>query len=327
MNPAGHFELPPEKQREYKKALKLEWLTIAYLLSAVAAIYATLGSSQAMKTAWAEDILSLVPAISFLVASRFRNRSPNRRFAYGYHRAVTVAFLCAAVALFFMGLFLLYDALSSLAAFEHPSIGVVQLFGHQIWLGWLMLPALVWSAIPAFFLGRAKLPLARSLHDKVLYGDAVMNKADWLTAGAAMVGVIGIAFGLWWADAAAAAFISLDIIHDGYRNLKAVVADLMDERPKVVDDSQIDPLPERVRTELRGMSWVKDAQVRMREEGHVFFGEAFVVPRSDDSLTDKIKRATEQLKDLDWRLHDLVLTPVKQLPQEADEREEGPEEP
>jgi cation diffusion facilitator family transporter len=319
-----HFELPPEKQQEYKKAKKLEWWTIAYLLSAIAAIYATLGSSQAMKTAWAEDMLSLIPAIAFLVASRYRNRSPNKRFAYGYHRSVSVAFLCAAVALFFMGLFLLYDALSSLAAFEHPSIGVVQLFGHQIWLGWLMLPALVWSAIPAFFLGRAKIPLARSLHDKVLYGDAVMNKADWLTAGAAMVGVIGIGFGLWWADAVAAAFISLDIIHDGYRNLKAVVADLMDERPKVVDDSQIDPLPERVRTELCNMSWVKDAQVRMREEGHVFFGEAFVVPRSDESLTSRIKKATNDLKAMDWRLHDLVLTPVEEIPKD---HKEGPDEP
>ena len=321
MTRTGQFELPPEKQAEYKKAVRLEWITIAYLLSAVAAIYATLGSSQAMKTAWAEDILSLIPPISFLVASRYRSRRPNSRFAYGYHRAVSIAFLCAAVALFFMGLFLLYDALSALLSFEHPSIGVVQLFGHQIWLGWLMLPALVWSAIPAFFLGRAKLPLASSLHDKVLFGDATMNKADWLTAGAAMIGVIGIGFGLWWADAAAAAFISLDIIHDGYKNLKAVIADLMDERPKVVDDSQIDPLPERVRSELRTISWVKDAQVRMREEGHVFFGEAFVVPRSDELLTSRIAKATDQVKALDWRLHDLVITPVKELPVDEERAE------
>ena len=326
MSGSEHFELPPDKQEEYKKALRLEWWTIAYLLSAVAAIYATLGSSQAMKTAWAEDMLSLIPPISFLVAARFRDRKPNKRFAYGYHRAVSVAFLCAAVALFFMGLFLLWDALASLAAFEHPSIGVVQLFGHQIWLGWLMLPALVWSAIPAFFIGRAKLPLARSLHDKVLYGDAKMNKADWLTAGAAMIGVIGIGFGLWWADAVAAAFISTDIIHDGFRNLKAVIADLMDERPKVVDDSQTDPLPERVRTELCGLSWVKDAEIRMREEGHVFFSEAFVVPRTDESLTKRIADATEKIKALDWRLHDLVISPVRELPGE-DDREEGPREP
>jgi len=45
-----------------------------------------------------------------------------------------------------------------------------------------------------------------------------MNKANWLTAGAAMVGVVGIGFGLWWADAAAAAIIPLDITEDGVSN-------------------------------------------------------------------------------------------------------------
>ena len=39
-----------------------------------------------------------------------------------------------------------------------------------------MIPALVYSAIPAVIIGRLKLPLARELHDKVLYADAQMNK-------------------------------------------------------------------------------------------------------------------------------------------------------
>jgi divalent metal cation (Fe/Co/Zn/Cd) transporter len=62
-------------------------------------------------------------------------------------------------------------------------------------LGWLMLPALAWSGLPAVFLGRAKISLAEELHNKVLYADAKMNKADWLTASAAMVGVVGIGSG------------------------------------------------------------------------------------------------------------------------------------
>jgi len=154
-----------------------------------------------MKTAWFEDILSLIPAAAFLVASRVRHQGPDQHFPYGYHRAVTVAFLCAALALFCMGAFLLFDAVSALLAFEHPTIGTVVVLGQQVWLGWLMLPALLWSAPPAAALGRAKLPLAEALHDKVLHADATMNKADWLTAGAAMVGVLGIGLGLWWADA------------------------------------------------------------------------------------------------------------------------------
>lgn len=322
--PRGPLELPPDKQTIFKRAIKLEWITIAYLLSAIVGLYATLGASQAMKTAWAEDILSLIPPAAFLVASRVRHRAPNEKFPYGFHRAVTIAFLCASVALFFMGALLLFDSISALLSFEHPSIGVVQLFGHQIWLGWFMLVALFWSAAPAWVLGQIKLPLARQLHDKVLYGDARMNRADWLTATAAMLGVLGIGLGLWWADGVAAGVISLDIMHDGFRNLKAVVADLMDARPRLVDGSQADPIVARVRTEMLGMPWVKDARVRLREEGHVFAGEVFVIPASEADLTKNIEEARKVLSALDWRLHDLVITPVRHLNDPPPEEMEPP---
>jgi cation diffusion facilitator family transporter len=249
----------------------------------------------------------------FLVAYRVRRFRPDERFPYGYHRVVTIAFLCASLALFAMGGFLLVDAVLKLVRQEHPTIGTVVVFGQPIWLGWLMLPALLWSAVPAVFLGRAKLPLARALHDKVLFADAQMNKADWMTAAAAMAGVIGIGCGLWWADAAAAALISASILRDGWSNLSAAVTDLMDRRPETVDHEAIDPLTARLATELERLEWVKEAKVRLREAGHVFFGEAFVVPADERELVSRIEAATELAYALDWRLHDLVIYPVRSV--------------
>ncbi|CAN5622086.1 hypothetical protein BH24ACT14_BH24ACT14_04130 [soil metagenome] len=176
-----------------------------------------------------------------------------------------------------------------------------------------MLPALLWSALPAAALGRAKLPLAEALHDKVLHADATMNKADWLTAGAAMIGVLGIGLGLWWADAVAAAVISLDILRDGVTNLRAVVADLLDSEPTTVDHSGPEALPQVVEQRLRSYPWVADVEVRMREEGHVFFGEAFVVPADDADLPTKIEQAVAEVLASEWRLHDLVIMPVTSL--------------
>jgi cation diffusion facilitator family transporter len=312
--PSAHHELPPDKQALHRKAERLEWITIAYMVSAIALLYVTLGASQAMKAAWFEDILSLLPPAAFLVASRVRRRQPNKRFPYGYHRAVSIAFLCASLALLALGAFVLYDSAAKLVKFEHPPIGLVEPFGlGPVWLGWLMLAALVYTGLPSVFLGRAKLPLARGLHDKVLYADAEMNRADWLTAGAAMLGVVGIGFGLWWADGVAASVIALDILRDGWRNLRVAVDDLMDKAPTVVDHSAADPLPRRLESALRAMPWVKDAQVRLREEGHVFIGEAFVVPVDDHDLTARLERATEELLGLDWRLHELVLAPISRL--------------
>lgn len=323
MTISTRFEMPPEKERLYAKATRLEWITLIYLSSAVFFIYLTMGSSQAMKAAWLEDLLSLTPAAAFLVASRFRNRSPNERFPYGFHRSISIAFLCASVALTLMGIFILLDSAMKLISLEHPSIGTVQPFGKPVWLGWFMLPALLWSAIPAAVLGRIKLPLAAQLHDKVLHADAKMNKADWLTAGAAMVGVIGIGLGFWWADPVAAIVISVDILHDGVVNLRAVIADLMDSRPQSVDHSSIDPLMKRVENELLAMSWVREARVRLREEGHVYFGEAVVVPAQRDALIENIEEAQEQLRSLDWKLHEIVIMPVAELARDELVREEA----
>jgi divalent metal cation (Fe/Co/Zn/Cd) transporter len=289
------FELPPNKAEANRRAVRLEWITVGYLITAIFFLYITLGSSQAMKAAWMEDLLSLVPPISFLVASRVRHRPPNERFPFGFHRAVSVGYLVASVALFAMGLYILYDSLSKLAAFEHAPIGLIQPWGEPIWLGWFMIPALVYSAIPAVILGRIKLPLARELHDKVLFADAKMNKADWLTAVAAMV-----------------------ITHDGVKNLRTATSDLMDARPTLIDDSANDPLPERVRTEVSSESWVKDVAVRVREEGHVFFADVQVVPAATENLTSRLAGLAQKLMDLDWRLHDVMIMPVDEIQAEVD---------
>ncbi|MFP2957112.1 cation diffusion facilitator family transporter [Myxococcus sp. 1LA] len=312
--PVDATDLPDDKHRVLKRAKRLETWALLYLLSAITVIYLTLGASQAMKAAWLEDLLSLIPPISFLVGSRVAHRKPSAEYPYGYHRAVTVAYLVGSVALLFMGLWLLVESALKLVRMEYPSIGTTQLFGHTVWMGWLMLAALLWSAVPSVLLGRAKLPLAKSLHDKVLYADALMNKADWLTAVAAMLGVLGIGLGWWWADAVAAGVIALDIAWDGQRHLRTALGDLMDRAPRTLDSKHAEPLPRRIHEALCGLDWVEDAQVRVREDGHVFCADVRVVPRErGPELVTRLGNAAEDLKRLDWRLRDVLLVPVDQL--------------
>ncbi len=126
MTTTRRFELPPDKQSIYARAVKLEWVTVVFMISATIAIYLTLGASQAMKAAWVEDLLSLLPPISFLIASRFRDRPPTEEYPYGFHRSMAIGFVCASVALTIVGLSILADSAMKLITFEHPSIGVVQ---------------------------------------------------------------------------------------------------------------------------------------------------------------------------------------------------------
>jgi len=310
--PAGS-EMPPDVQEVQRRAIRLEWITIAYLLSAITAIYFTLGSSQAMKGAWLEDMLSLAPPIAFLVSARVRYRPPDARHPYGYHRAVEVGFLAAALALLLIGVYLILDSAFDLLKGDHPPIGMVELFDWQVWLGWLMLAALVWSAVPAFILGRLKKRLAAQLHDKVLYADAQMNRADWLTASAAMAGVIGIGFGLWWADAVAAIVIGVDIARDGVKYSRAAIADIIDGQPRRHDEEGGHPLVGKVRRTVGDLEWVQEAAVRMRELGHIFSVEVLVVPVDGEDLVDRVEDAVTRIRDIDWKLQDVVISPVREL--------------
>jgi cation diffusion facilitator family transporter len=310
--PSG-TELPPELEGVHARAVRLEWITVAYLVSAIVAMYFTLGSSQAMKGAWLEDMLSLAPPIAFLVAARVRYKRPNAGFPFGYHRAVEVAYLIAALALLSMGAFLVVDSVLKLLSGDHPPIGMVELFDWQVWLGWLMIAALVYSAIPALILGRMKTGLAAQLHDKVLHADSRMNRADWMTATAALVGVVGIGFGLWWTDAVAAIVIGLDIAHDGARYTRAAVKDILDGRPRRDDEKGVHPLVGEVRDTVAGLDWIEEAAVRMRELGHVLAVEVLAVPRDDADLLDRVEDAVEQIRGLDWKLQDVVVAVVREL--------------
>ena len=307
-------ELPPEQERANRRAIRLEWISLAYWLSAIAVLYFTLGQSQAMKAAWVEDILGLFPPVAFLIASHFRYRAPTGRFPWGYHRAITVAYVVATVALFALGAYIAVDSADKLLRGTHPPIGMVEIFDTQVWLGWLMLAALAYSGIPPVIIGRLKQPLAAALHDKVLFADAKMNRADWLTAAAAAGGVIGIGLGLWWADSVAALVIAADILHDGQRYLRESVSDLMDEWPRTYDEGEPHPAAERVKQEVEALPWVAEAAVRMREQGHMIGGEVWLVPvGGQEGLTERLERLTEHLRGLDWRLHDIVVAPVTSL--------------
>ena len=310
----GSRKLPAKQQETLRRAIRLEWVTIAFLAVAIPMVGLVLGNSQAMKAAWIEDCLSLAPPIAFLVAVRIVRRAPWPRWPYGYHRSIGVAHLVAAVALLTMGTFLIIDSATGLLSAEHPTIGGVEVFGNVIWLGWLMIGAMVLTGIPPVILGRLKMTLARDLHDKVLYADADMNKADWMTALGSIVGVTGIGLGLWWLDAVAALFIAATIVTDGIRNLKASVTDLMDMRATTFDDKRPHPVIDQINTYLEELDWVRSAGSRVRDEGHVFHVEAFVVPHRDTIDMKAVTAAQTASTELDWRLSDVVIVLVPQLP-------------
>lgn len=272
--------IPAAISSDMQRAVRLEYWTLLWIASIGVVMGLAMGSSQAMKSAWVEDVLSLVPAVVFLVAVRFERRAVDEKFPYGYNRVNSLSFLIAAVSLMLVGAYLLFNAISGLIRQEHPTIGSTTLLGHDIWMGWIMIAALIYSVIPPLILGHKKLPLARRLQDKVLHTDAQMQKADWMTGLAGIVGVLGVGFGYWWADAVAAGFISFEILRDGLKNLRIATAELIDGVPRALDENGFAPDALTIQNNI--LARYPDATVRMRESGRFIHaridGVGFVDP-------------------------------------------------
>ena len=307
-----HWEAPAEYRQSLRRAVRLEWWTIFFLATIGVVMYLTMGSSQAMKTAWIEDLLSLIPPILFLVSVRIHDQPASPGYPYGKRRIFLIAFLGSSLALLGLGGYMLLDAVMKLVNQEHPTVGIEEIFGRQVWLGWLMIAALVYSIVPPVILGRLKIRPSKELHDKTLHADADMNKADWMTAVAAIVGVLGIGAGFWWADASAAALISADIVWDGVKNLRRAVQDLLDGRPTTVEKAKPDPIGDRLRHVLLDLPWVKSAGLRLREEGHIVAGEAYVVPDREEGLLERLSEAESVLARTHWRVRDVVVVPLSE---------------
>jgi divalent metal cation (Fe/Co/Zn/Cd) transporter len=297
----GH---PHAIRADMKAAVRLEWWNVFWTITYVAALGLAMGSSQAMKTAWIEDLLGLIPPLAFIIGERYERRAANRRFHYGYDRVNGLGFLVAAVALAAVGLFLLKDALSALLAQEHVTIGTIRVLGRDVWLGWFMLAAQAYACIPPFLIGHKELPLANRLRDKLIHTDAKMNKANWQTGVAGMVGITLLGFGLWWGDAVAAALISFGIIWDGWQALRVALAELNDGIPHDLEGGLREKDARAIEKSLK--HHFPKAKVLLRETGRYIRAEVVGAAPPKGFDIDKLEIDGLECR---WRLDSIAFRP------------------
>jgi hypothetical protein len=175
--PTENYELPPDKDAALRRAKRTEWAALL------------LPGHQHSRRRPGDGVVAddegdvdrghgePHPLLGIPAGAYFRIKKPNENFPYGYRRAVLIAYLAGSVALFGFGLWILGDSIYKLVTREHPSIQTVEIFGHRIWLGWLMMAALIYSVIPPFILGRVKHRLALELSDKALETSGRIDRA------------------------------------------------------------------------------------------------------------------------------------------------------
>ena len=107
MSPREDYEFPSEQQAISDRARRLEWWSLTYTASAAVLMYLTMGTSQAMRTNFFDDVISMVRRLPSCSPSG----SPSSvRFPYAFHTSVSIGYLTASLALLAMGSFLLIEA-------------------------------------------------------------------------------------------------------------------------------------------------------------------------------------------------------------------------
>lgn len=308
MTPRALHPIGSGPDADLRSAARLAWASIAILSVTGAIMFAVSGNSQAMKTAWIEDLVSMVPPIAFLLALRSARRPPDAEYINGRWRAFDITFLVSAVALTGVGLALLYDGMKVMLEREHTTIGSVRVGHRLVWHGWIMIGALLLTAGPAVLLGRAKLKLARRLQLKPLHTDADMNKADWMTALAGAAGIAGIGMGVWWADAGAAVVIAGSVLKDGVSNLRHAMRDLLDARAEALERGQLEPLTAAVRDAVEALDGIDSCELRLHEEGLRLSGVLVLTTSDDRNLRARLRDAKAAARAVHWRIDDVTAT-------------------
>jgi hypothetical protein len=95
--------------------------------------------------------------------------------------------------------------------------------------------------------------------------------------------------------------------------------DLMDQIPTNLENDRKHPLVSQVARYFQDQEWVEDFRIRMREAGDVFFTEVFVIPVQDHSLTGYLQQSADDIRQIDWKLFDVVIMPVSQFTDEQEE--------
>ncbi len=192
---------------DVRQALRLSALSIAWsgLAGSIAIYVALVSGSLSLLGFGADAVIDSVASGALVWRFRVESRQPDRAA-----RVETLAERAVGLALIALALYLAFGSLRALAAQAHPEASVA---------GVALLLAST-AVLPP--LAIAKYRVAARLGSGALRADSI------LTAVAALLAVISLAafaisdaFGLWWADAAAAAVVAPIVLREGWNSLVA----------------------------------------------------------------------------------------------------------
>jgi cation diffusion facilitator family transporter len=208
-----------------------------------------LGRSAALLADAVHNLADVFTSVPLWIAFMLSRRQADRRFTYGYGRSEDIAGV--AVILFIV-------ASAFFAGYEAAQKWFTQTPTTHLGLG--MAAALI-GALGNQMVATYKIRVGKAIGSAALVADGQHSRADALTSLAAFLGILGVSWGLPWADPLVGLLISVAILYIAWDAGREVFARVMDAiEPETVE--QI----ERVAAATDGVRAVDE--VRARWIGH-----------------------------------------------------------
>jgi divalent metal cation (Fe/Co/Zn/Cd) transporter len=192
----------PDRPALLRRGLRLEYLTVGWnVVEGLLAIAAALAAGSVALLGFGLDSFVETASGAIIVWRLLAEQraTDHERIEAIEHRAQRLV----AASLVGLAVFIVYDAVSTLVTGEQPAASPLGVLIAALSLG------VMW------WLARAKRRTAIALGSRAMQADAFQTTACWWLSLAVLVGVgLNTAFGLWWADPAAALIIPVFLLRE-----------------------------------------------------------------------------------------------------------------
>lgn len=269
------------------------WISLGVLAltAGVQAVVVSLTGSVALLGDTLHNVADALTAVPLLVAFWLARRPANDRFTYGYGRAEDLAGLFVVAMIALSSILAGWEAIDRLF---HP---------REVEHVWAVAAAGVVGFCGNELVARYRIRVGRQIGSAALVADGLHARTDGFTSLAVVLGAVGVAAGLPWADPVIGLLISIAILGVLRSALKQVGARLMDAVG-----------PEDVRRAKAAVSTVDGVlevrSLRLRWIGHTLYADGDIVVPSDLRVSaghDIAHHAEEHLLEALPRLTSVVL--------------------
>lgn len=245
-------------QHEKEQVALTSILASAALTLAKATVGFTTGSLALLSEA-AHSLIDLGATVMTYVAVRMSGKPADEEHHYGHGKIESISALAETGLLFLLSGVVVWEAGKRLIAHDIPEV--------EATLAAFIVMGL--SVVVDFFRARALNRVASKTSSQALEADALHFSSDLWSSLAVLAGLVGIRYGLPWADSAAALVVAFVVCVAGWRLARRTVDTLTDAAPRGVAD--------RVATIARRVPGVVAVnRIRAREAGEKIFADLTV---------------------------------------------------